>query len=103
MANRIDQLLKEQETVKNTALKAALARQIEAEEKAQEEAIFKQFTAAKKKLTSEVESLRYWRKTAKEQEKKVKAFDSLLEAFKEDGDWNKFQKASEKIGVHVYV
>ena len=88
--SRIDQLIAEQSTVSNAALKNALARQIENETKAQEERLLEQFNQAKTCLSSEVDRLRDIRQAEKRQLKKVKAIDDAYEQFKKDGDFGAF-------------
>lgn len=90
--NRIDQLIEEQSTVSNAALKNALTRQIEEETKASEERLLKQFNDAKKLLNNEVINLRAIRSAEKRAVKSVKAVDAAYEQFKKDGDYNAFLK-----------
>jgi hypothetical protein len=94
--SRIDQLIAEQSTVSNAALKNALARQIENETKAQEERLLEQFNRAKQFLSNEVNRLRQLREQEKLQLKKVKSIDDAYEQFKKDGDYDTFSSKAVK-------
>lgn len=90
--SRIDQLIAEQESVSNEVLKKALARQIEAEEKATENRLFDQFNEAKRHLDSKVGHLRRVRAAEKEAMNAVKKVDAAFTKFKKDGDFEQFLK-----------
>jgi len=94
--SRVDQLIAEQSTVTNDALKNALNRQIKAETEAQEEKLLKQFNEAKSYLSGEVNALRRIREQEKRQLKRVKAIDDAYEQFKKDGIWETFQTNATK-------
>lgn len=95
--NRIDELISEQETISNDALKNALARQIEEEKKVQEEKLLDQFRHAKTLLNHSVMELRRIRELEKNQVKQVKKIDTALKKFKEDGDFQAFKSV---LGVY---
>jgi negative regulator of sigma E activity len=90
--NIIDNLLKEQESISNEALKNALQRQIEEESKQQEETLLYQFKQAKEHLNYKVTLLRKLREGEKRAKKEVINANNALEQFKKDGDWDKFLK-----------
>ena len=91
--NRVDQLIAEMETVSSDALKNALQRQLELEQKAQEEELLKQFNEAKRYVNRKVQDLRQVREMEKAAVKAVKKADAAYSKFKETGDFQAFLKA----------
>jgi hypothetical protein len=95
--NRVNQLIAEMETVSSDALKNALQRQLELEQKAQEEELLEQFNKAKSYVNLKVQNLRQIREIEKAAVKAVKKADAAYSKFKETGDFQAFMKA-----VNVY-
>jgi len=87
---RIESLIKEQETIDNKALKNAIQRQIESEQRAQEDKLVEQFQQAKSILSVKVSYLRNIRAEEAQQLKAVKECDAAYEQFKKDGDFDSF-------------
>ena len=92
--NIIDNLLKEQESASNTALKNALARQVKEEQAKQEEIILGQFKHATDSLNKAVEHLRMIRAEEKRAKQYVLKINKALEQFKQDGNWQAFINAT---------
>ena len=90
MSKRIEELIKQAETVKQESLKKALERHIEAEQKKEEELLLSQFQQASRVLDIQVDKLRRARAVAKQYEKSVKNTDAALEQFKKDGNYDAF-------------
>lgn len=92
MSKKVEELIAQRETVTNEALKRALDAHIEAESKEQERRLLAQFTEASRILNERIDRLRSIREQEKRQMKLVKKTNEAFEAFKQDGDWNKFSK-----------
>lgn len=97
--NRVEELVNELETVKSEALANALKRQLELEEKRQEELLLSTFVEAKSYLTNEVNYLRDIRKAEKNQMSKVSAIDAAITDLKSTGDIEKYSKDISNIRI----
>lgn len=94
--DRIQMLIEEQKTIGNEAIARAVARQIEEEQKQQEEMLFQQLQQAKRYLNNKVEDLRQIRKREKRQLEVVKVIDQAYEKFKQDADYDAFIEVAGK-------
>ena len=100
--SRVDELLKQLETVSNDALKSALQKQLEFEQKKEENLILSRFEVLSKHLNNHVEQLREIRKMEREARSNVEIFDKVFEQFKKDGNWKQAKESLNKQGFYLY-
>lgn len=98
--SRINQLLASS-TVTNEALKAALKKHEETQAAILEKNLLAQFNIIVEILNESVSKLRNVRQMEKIARKRVLTVDAAFETFKQDGDFEKFQKTVEKVGILV--
>jgi uncharacterized protein involved in exopolysaccharide biosynthesis len=97
--DRVEELLKQAETTKHKALKSALERHAEEEQKYQERRLVQQFGQATDYLEEVVDRLKEIRKQEKAAKADVLVVDKAFEQFKTDGDFDKFRIAIAKAGL----
>ena len=86
---RLDQLTKRSQEVSDKTMKAAIEKQIIAQQSKVEEALIEKLEACDKELMLQVERLKLIRKAEKAQREVVKNMDNAYEAFKRDANINK--------------
>lgn len=92
MSKKLEDLLAQRETISNEALKRALDGHIKIEQERQEKELLNQFQEAQRILDEQIARVRRIREQEKIALKALKRVNAAFEEFKENGDWNKFQK-----------
>lgn len=96
-SKRIEELLIQSETVKNSLLKEALQEQAKREKEKAKEQLLYRFEHASNVLQSAVHELRVHREKERKLKSRVTALDKAFEEFKRTGDWDLYRKICMKI------